>query len=394
MFQHIEAQRSISGIVISSIDNKPLAAASVFINNSSKGTIAGADGKFEINNISEIDFELVASYAGYSSRSIRINASNIGNDHTIKLKPRDGILNEVNIRQPEKNGWARFGSLFIESFIGRSKFASDCKIENPEVILFFLDKGTQVLAAHSRDNVIISNNALGYIVKYQLEQFTYDPFNKILNFYGFTSFEDMQTKNKNKSNKWMHNRHEAYMGSIKHFMRSLYSGKVKQDGFDVRENLRVDSNFKEWKTICCNNIPETVTLNGNLYNTFQGPKTLSREGKFILNSDPAWIDLIGDTEIDLSSINMIDAQGHKLFRLLAPLQIIYKKGYEKPEFVLQTTGKYSTNHLQESVIYMATDDPIMISSNGMYFDPLNLVTDGYWGWCRMAFMLPSDYEDN
>jgi hypothetical protein len=41
----------VNGIVINGEDNSKLASASIFINNSSKGTISNADGKFTLTGI-------------------------------------------------------------------------------------------------------------------------------------------------------------------------------------------------------------------------------------------------------------------------------------------------------------------------------------------------------
>jgi len=391
--QQLIGQRSVSGVVLNGTDNTPLPSASVFINNSSKGIIAGSDGKFTLSGIDENDFELVISYSGYTPRSIKITASNIQQFQSIVLQPREIIMNEVTVQLPEKDGWKKYGSLFIENFLGTSDFASDCKIENPEVILFFNNKKQGIISAHSNENIIIRNNALGYTVRYLLEGFNYDPQGEIMSFYGYALFEDMQTKNAHKEKKWIENRQDVYKGSIMHFMRSLYKNKVSEEGFDIREMIRINSGDSIWSAVCCKEIPATVKLNGKLYNVVQGPPVRSNEINFMSLPIPAWIDFIGEDEFPVSSICKMNDKGQLIMKLISPLRIVYKNGYAKSEFIRQTSGRYSSKTLQQSVVYQQADDPLAIGSNGTYFDPLNIFLDGYWGWCKMAFMLPLDYVD-
>jgi hypothetical protein len=47
---------------------------------------------------------------------------------------------------------------------------------------------------------------------------------------------------------------------------------------------------------------------------------------------------------------------------------------------------------QVSTAYLINDEPLQIEKNGSYFDPMNLLSYGYWGWCKMAEMLPTDYQ--
>ena len=156
------SQNRVSGVVINGIDNGKLAAASVFINNSSKGTISGNDGAFDITGITETNFDLIISYAGFETVALKITPANINTYHSIKLYPRKVELEEVKIASPEKDGWERWGKLFIKNFIGTSAFSSECKIENPEVLRFFYDRNKDVITVYSHGNMIINNKALGY----------------------------------------------------------------------------------------------------------------------------------------------------------------------------------------------------------------------------------------
>jgi hypothetical protein len=45
------------------------------------------------------------------------------------------------------------------------------------------------------------------------------------------------------------------------------------------------------------------------------------------------------------------------------------------------------------MIYLTTPAPLTIYSNGIYFPPQELVTNGFWGrYAKMANDLPIDYR--
>lgn len=377
------AQHDLSGIVLSSVDNSPLGYASVFINNSGKGTMAGVDGKFTIHGINENEFELVASYSGFISVDIKINAANLHQYQTIKLHPR--TLNEIVIRRPDKDGWKNWGRMFTEYFIGTSDFASDCKIENPEVIRFFYDNKENILTAYSNDNIIVTNKALGYKVRYQLEDFSYDSRKRTVSFEGYTGFEDLIPRNKHNEVKWLKNRLESYRGSIMHFMRALYANNMESEGFDVREKITVHKTDSAWSQVCCDLMYKTARLDSTIFTIVPGPM----DGFTKL---PRYIDLIQKSPISESKFCMFDSSsGQAVFYIANGLQVLYKNAYARSEYVKQTQQKYNSKFPQMSSVHLVTDSSILIQSNGNYYDPLNLVLDGYWGWCKLAETLPSDY---
>lgn len=228
----------MNGIVLNGDDGTALSGASVFINNSTKGTLSKVDGKFtlEINTVTTSD--LIVSYAGFATTSIQINPQNNKAFLTIKLFPRSLLLEGITILKPEKDGWKTWGKFFTELFIGRSDFATKCVIKNPEVIRFIHDRNRNVLTAFSNENLLIINNSLGYQITYQLENFEYDFNEKMTSFSGFTLFKELKGGNKRKR-QWAHNRIEVYQGSVMHFMRSLYWDSVPEEGFDVRAMIRI-----------------------------------------------------------------------------------------------------------------------------------------------------------
>ncbi|RYY54582.1 MAG: carboxypeptidase-like regulatory domain-containing protein, partial [Chitinophagaceae bacterium] len=59
------AQRTISGTVVDVSTGQPVAGASVFINNTSKGTVSDRNGLFQLADLPEGQQELIVSSVGY-----------------------------------------------------------------------------------------------------------------------------------------------------------------------------------------------------------------------------------------------------------------------------------------------------------------------------------------
>ncbi len=377
------SQNRITGVVLNGIDNTKLNAASVFINNTSKGTITGNDGIFSINTITETNFELVISYTGFKTVSVKVTPENIHSNFTIKLFPRKNELSEIMITSPEKDGWKKWGSFFTKSFLGASDFALQCKIINPEVLSFYYDKQNQILTAYSHDNLIIHNRALGYNIRYQLEEFAYYGMNKIITYIGYTGYEDLNLKNIRK--KWTSNRKEAYRGSLLHFMRTVYDNTTATKGFILREKIKVLPTDSAFKQIFRNGILATnVVIDSNQYFSVAGPKK-------VLTNSPEYIDLFNKKSFDLTKAIASESENQKKFYFLNSLQVVYKNAKEKDDYLKHVWRPLGSSKFQTSEFSLVLDEPILIEQNGVYHNPLNVLTSGYWGWCKMAEMLPIDY---
>ena len=377
------SQNRISGVVINGIDNGPLSAASVFINNSSKGTLTANNGTFSINAITETNFELVISYTGFETVSLKVSPDNINSNFTIKLFPRTSELGEIKITSPEKDGWKKWGSFFTESFLGASNFALECKIINPEVLRFYYDKQNQILSAYSHGNLIIHNRALGYNIRYQLEEFRYDGKNKIITYIGYTGYEDLNLKNNR--NKWTSNRREAYRGSLLHFMRSVYANNTATEGFILREKIKVFPADSAFKQIFRNGILATnVVIDSNQYFSVAGPKKA-------LSKSPEYIDLFNKKTFEITKAVASESENQKRFYFLNHLQVVYTNAKEKDDYLKKLWRPLGSSKFQTSEFSLVMDEPILIEQNGVYFNPINVLTSGYWGWCKMAETLPIDY---
>jgi len=133
-------QQVLRGRVIGLDNHKPIAFANVFLSNTSIGTITNDNGEFTIEHFPTGRFDVVVSFIGYESYIISLSSNKLPEKLEVVLKPKINELQEVIVEPYEKNGWERWGSFFIENFIGTSAFAADCKLVNSDVIKFRFSK--------------------------------------------------------------------------------------------------------------------------------------------------------------------------------------------------------------------------------------------------------------
>ena len=376
----------VKGIVINGEDNSRLPSASIFINNSSRGTISDANGTFNLQGITEKTFDLIISYTGFATVSIKITPENIGAYHTVKLFPRKETMEGVSILVPEKDGWEKWGKFFSETFLGVSDFAKNCSIENPKALRFFNDKTNKRLTAYSNGNLIIRNKALGYLIKYQLEEFNYDFKNKIVTYVGYTVFEDLKTRSSKKRSRWLKARKEAYYGSIMHFMRSVFSDSISEQGFDVREKIRIYNTDTLFDRIYQPGNMPTVKAGDDSYKAIAGETPAFKK-------IPDYVDLINLKNFSFKDAVIFDSVlKQKEFYFDNYLQIIYKNAQVKMDYLLANGLPKYLKMNENSDAHLLSKNALVIEKDGSYFDPMNIISSGYWGWCKMAEMLPTDYK--
>ncbi|MEO6868038.1 MAG: carboxypeptidase-like regulatory domain-containing protein [Ginsengibacter sp.] len=378
----------ISGVVLNGEDGTPLSAASVFINNSSKGTTTDSSGKFSLPILKGRSFDLVVTYAGFNTASVIITTSNISDFQTIKIYPKNENLEEVSILVPEKNGWAKWGKFFTEVFIGKSEFATQCLLKNPKALRFYNDKNSNKLVATAREPLIIENEALGYLVKFQLEKFEYDFSKRIALYTGYSFFDDLGKSTVRKRRKWRYNRREAFNGSVMQFFRSVYDNTILKAGFEVHEKVRIakaDPQFAElYKR---DPTQDKITLNGNVF-YIRIPKF--PEYKKL----PDYLDLVNLNVADFSKLLKTEkGNTSKTLQFDNLLDVTYHNALAKYDYLLEMGYTKDVNLLQHSDIKLLHENYVKIEKDGSYYDPVNILTSGYWAWCKVAEALPFDYDE-
>jgi len=380
---------TLHGTVTDSATGKPIAAASVFLSNTSIGTAADINGGFVINNVQKGNFTLVVSSLGYATFAKSINTEKQQESLNITLRPKANELSAVIIGAYEKDGWRKWDTLFIANFIGISFFASQCTLKNPEVLKFRYSEKKNFLRVFADEPLILENKALGYVVHYKLEEFTYDFATPRVYYVGFPLFAEMAGAPR-KQKKWKEHRKDVYYGSIMHFMRCLYTNKLAENGYEVKRYEKVPNIEKQ----------RILTLYHNYINLGHTRQDLEN----ILTEDTAnyynkILSQPDEVVVKENALLTSDSIAHGLGTDSTVLQfnnylnITYKKKKAPLEYLQHTVNsEFIYSPYVTSQVRLFKSSPITVLYNGAYYPPQNMFSAGYWGWSeKLAFLLPYDY---
>ncbi len=338
---------TITGKVIDKNTRLPLQGASVFAQNTTFGIATDAEGTF-ILKLPNGGYELIVTFTGYETESMRISSATADvNTIVIEVSPKEKSLQEVSVvaSNEVKDGWQKYGEFFTENFVGKSEFSQQTFIKNPEILKFYFSKKRNRLKVLASEPLIVENFALGYNIKFAIDSFTYEYDNNTAQFIGYPLFEEMQDT-ADKRITWQQNRSKAYSGSQLHFMRSLYSKNLSDEGFEVQ--FLVNNNDED-KTIPLKN--PYLALN---YSKDDSTNTV---------------------EFHPNQPDMI---------------VIYTKG--KPEPAYFNFDPKAKKDFQVSTVSVAKGESIVIEENGYFFEQTHITTNGYWGFEKVGDMLPYDYK--
>lgn len=345
------AQVMITGKVLDLDTQKPVADASVFLNNAITGDKTAADGSFTLHNVRPGQYDLIVSVVGYQtySKTIMAGANNIFIPE-INLVAKTIMLQEVKIK-PNPNS-ARDLALFKKQFLGTRDNAKECSISNPDIIYLSYNDSTKLLSASSDDFLEIENLALGYKLKYKLVQFAYSVATQSLYYEGLSLFEELKG-NKKQQRRWKTNRQHAYLGSSMHFLRSILANHLTADGF-AAYSLYTAPN---------------PTYNGHNDKYIYSPN----------NSPLAITDFAKRTDRPgLSAIN----NKQKLIISYNKKRDTYNGHVYQPLFIND-----------KAISIITINEPYaFFDNNGIIINPHGVVFEGTWGSNRIAELLPNDYE--
>ena len=333
-------QFTITGKVVDSTTKEPLFGASVFAQNTTSGTSTNREGEFSLS-LKSGGYELIVSYTGYQSREIRIS-NNDNNPLQIDMTKEEKAMEEVIIRSSNevKDGWDKYGKFFLENFIGSTPNALQCSLQNPEAVHFYYYKKSEKLKVLATEPIVISNQALGYNLRYQLDSFMYYYKTQVSSYRGYCFFSEIDSSFA-QQRIWSANRKKAYDGSKLQFMRSYYDSTLNEDGYEI---ALLDSMYDKRFDIISN--PYDTTYYGVFDSTHEVEVFYPRK-----------------------------------------ISITYKK---KPEAEYLKKFKLPLN-VGSQISYVDLLDAIEIKENGYFYDQKDWVSQGYWSWKNLADLLPYDY---
>ena len=334
----------VLGKVIDSASGLPLAGASAYCQNTTYGTTSNNEGLFFMR-LPNGGYDLVITYTGYEKRIMRLSNNNATNTDTLNivLAKEDKTMTEVAVVATNEvaNGWEKYGKFFTEHFIGTTPNAAHCTLENPQNLHFFYSKKRNRLKVTADSDLVVKNYALGYIVRYQLDSFSYDYTSQISQFTGSPFFIEMDTVETVKT-QWGKNRGRTYLGSRLHFMRALYDSTVTEEGFILE---KLDSDSAGIKSVFITDI----------YN----------ENDYVADSTDVIMNWAGQYRIS------------------------YKPVLPDRSFLTEFKLPLNTR-FQITVVDVA--DGFIIEENGYFYEQYEVINTGYWAWKKLAELLPYDYQ--
>lgn len=384
-------QRNIVGRVISGEDQKPLSFANVFISNSTKGQQADDKGRFKLTNVPAGVLDLVVSFIGYETISIKIKADTLRKPLLIMLSPDAIALQGVTVKRL-RNGFERYYPLFKEHFLGRTAFSEDCVLKNPKALWFSLSDDESELTINANEPLEIENKALGYTIKYDLEEFKYSFSQSYVTYYGFPFFQEMTTKNEKKQQKWHENREKAYFGSPQHFLKSAINHDWANAGYKVYTMIREEKRFFL--------VPLFPEIKDSLGNIIQHAAKAKKEVDSIdiILSKNIWLHKVPNPKRSpyVQYLHKLPLDENCIFEVKDELSylnfenylyVFYEREFEEPQFA--DLGRKDAPQVS---ILTLLEPRTLIEATGHLISPLAVLFEGRWGIEKMGEFLPIDYE--
>jgi TonB-dependent SusC/RagA subfamily outer membrane receptor len=341
---------AVTGVIIDAATNQGLPYANVFINNTSLGTASDVRGNFTITGITPGIVEIVVSYVGYKSLSLR---QSIRPDETITLtihlQEDQGQLTEVEVTGTRDKTWEKQLQQFEKVFLGDNEFGRQCRIQNPWVLEFQETKadGSSLFTATAARALVIENLALGYTVTYYLRSFTATP--SFYSIMGDIRFQELNSNDIKQIQTWEQNRMRAWRGSYRHLFKSLIEGQSRQEGFNLYYRT-AGSTVRD---------SQNNTFSSQINNTLQ--------------------------PLNLSSIVQLAEQGTG-YRLRFPSQV-----------EAHYTAEFSTARVYRDISFPVSwldfrHGYLDVNRDGIVSNAGDLVVSGAMNEARIAHLLPNNYQ--
>ncbi len=383
------SQITISGTVYQ--QNGPLEGAAVYLNNTMLGTTTNTKGEFFLP-VKEGQYNLVVSYLGYKTITYTLNTSTYNKPLVFTLIEKEDVLDEIVIKKTVYDDiWKHNLARFKTEFIGTSKLAKDCEILNPKTLHFEYYPKEKKLIAFIRKPLKIKHKGLGYLITYDLVDFTIK--DRYVSYLGFSRYEPLKG-NKRKQKRWKKNRLQAYNGSPTHFYKAVIKNKIYEEGFVVNQFKRMPNKERPSETEI-KKAREIIRLSKNIINfskNINTPKTAIDSALLTVRKArlPKFKDFLYKSKVkQLEIITIKDSIPYLEFK--DNLMVVYTKEKEEHAYILRgifskpRTPKFQTSHI------IPIKKPSAISKSGTLYSPLDVLYEGYWSFEKFGNSLPLDY---
>jgi hypothetical protein len=372
---------AITGKVSSKETKSVIPSASVFLSNSSFGTITAADGSFTLGNLRPGQYTLVVTAVGFTEYTQKIQVAEQDINLNIALEPKVTQLREVVISTTAKADWKRNFEQFKKDFIGVDANAKLCQILNPDVLYLTYSKKRLTLEGESDKFLVIDNRGLGYRVKFLLKNFKSDGISQVITYGGERLFEELPGSKAQKK-KWQAARDLAYYGSPMHFYRALYTDKLNEEGFELRRLTRYPNPARP--------DDQTIQQKINKYRAMNRPDSVNY-----------WIDVANMSKYTQERLSTIPWFSFELLRS-TPQPGIYAITFPNYLYVMYTKKRDEQNYrdiyrpldmpnYETSVVTLFNNPPFaLFDKNGIVVNGEPLY-EGTWSRSRLSELLPVDY---
>ncbi|GAB3837861.1 hypothetical protein GCM10028821_38680 [Hymenobacter jeollabukensis] len=376
------AQATISGEVRDSVTQAPLAFASVFLANTTRGATTDEAGHFSLSGVPAGNYDLVVSYLGY--RLARQNVTVGQTPVVVQLRPAPlsqqlaGVVIRPHRNKPEDY------QRFVELFLGNTAFSRQCRIRNPDGVRVEFDAQAGELTAEAYDYLQVDNAALGYRIRFYGLHFQINFREQVLSYYAWPVFEELPTKSAAKQARYAANRLAAYRGSLTHFLRGVRSGQLADAGFVVNRLRRVPN--RRWARA---DSLLRLERQRHAHEVWHPADSLLRQ----LREPPQYAYLY-TRPLPADSLRRLGPGGRAVqlhFRDLA--QVTYQREKPDPAYTLpHRLGEPPPRPEQQISVLHLLRPAVEITPTGQLLDPLAVYTEGYWSFEKIGELLPVDYE--
>ncbi len=352
---------TVSGVVKDAQSGEVMPFANVFLAETTYGTSTDDQGKFVMEGIGDGIYDLVVKFVGYKTFISQVQTLDKPEIVvSVLLEPVLKDLGAFVITSKDDRKRSEYLKLFKQEFLGYSKNAVDCKLLNQDDLDITFDPETNMLTVLSEKALVIENKALGFKLNYYLEKFILDYTSSISAHSGYVLFEEIDSPSKRFTRKWQRNREVAYLGSSNHFFTALYQNRLNEEGYSIRFARKED-----------------------------GVQDL------VLDAEDSDLNVYvrHDVETDLAYLNLSDI-----------LYITYNNEYESvryQDFKFRQgdrnispliNGDWSIPPQKSKLTMLEGYESIVFDENGHIYNPLSFLSEGYWGFEKVAEMLPVNYK--
>ena len=271
-------QGTIRGVVVDSLTQEPLPQATVYVNGTTQGTATGADGRFELKDVT-FPATVVFSFVGYEPQALDL-VRNPGT-LTVNLKA-NAELPEIEVSGKVNKANKKELEYFKTMFLGDDRWGKRATIKNENALIIdktdessyeirrvfttsystptiysdFVEKYVEyddtvkinktVFRAWATEPLIIDLPLLGYELYVDLVKFTVVE-NKTqthCDMLGYFYYKPYRNVNKRKAMSFDKNRERAYYGSIQHFLRSFSENRLAENGYILTKTEEVRKDKK------------------------------------------------------------------------------------------------------------------------------------------------------